>query len=122
MKPESSTRRIGFRHWYERQLWESFAWLVTGLLSGIAIATILEVVGLRTTGLTPLVTLATVYVVGLLAVDAFRRFFKILSHAQHCAGAATCARCGAYGLFEVVIERGPIPAKCRKCEYRWTIE
>ena len=37
-------------------------------------------------------------------------------------GAATCAECGAYGLFEVTVDSGPIPAICRRCGHRWVIQ
>ena len=45
MAPPSTTRRPGFRDWYQHQLFEAFAWLTTCILSGVVIATILEFIG-----------------------------------------------------------------------------
>lgn len=112
----------GFRRWHERQLLESFAWLTLCLLSGILFATILEFIGFGTPGLTPLITLLVLYGIGLMGVAAWRRFWAVFSHAQHCANRASCPQCGAYGLFDVADGAGPIPATCRRCGHHWTIE
>jgi len=114
-------KRPGFRAWYQRQLFESFAWLTTCLLSGVLIAVILEFVGLGSPGFTPIIVLVVIYVMGLMAIASFRRFWVLLSFAQHCADGATCQECRAYGLFAVSVEAGAIAAICRKCGNRWTI-
>ena len=122
METVPSKRKLAFSRWHERQLFHSFAWFTTCLLGGVVIATILEFVGLNTPGFTPLITLVVLYVTGLMTIAAWRRFWALLSWTQHCASRATCARCGAYGRFDVVSGADAIPAECRQCGHRWTIE
>lgn len=121
MDPTGSSSTPGFRRWYARQLYLAFAFLTTCLLSGVLLTAILEFVGLDGPGVQPLLTLVAVYLVGLLAIESFRRFWLILRHAQCCANAATCAQCGGYGLFDVVRDGDAIPATCRRCGHRWRI-
>lgn len=121
MATPGSSDKPGFRRWYARQLYIAFAFLTTCLLSGVLVAAILEFVGLHTPGMTPLLTLTVLYFIGLLGVETFRRFWRILAHAQHCANDATCKQCGAYGLFNVVLDGRQIPATCRKCGNRWRV-
>ncbi|MGH8742527.1 MAG: hypothetical protein ACREUN_16515, partial [Burkholderiales bacterium] len=56
-EPARSIERMGFKRWYERQLLESHAWLVTCILSAFAICAALELVGVRFTTVAGLVTL-----------------------------------------------------------------
>jgi hypothetical protein len=114
-------KQRGFQRWYERRLFESFGWLALCLMSGVLFAAVLEFVGLKTPGLTPMITLVFLYVVVLMGITAWRRFWAMLTHAQRCANAATCQKCGAYGLFDVEIDAGTIPATCRKCGHHWII-
>ena len=122
MSDDGNGSHPGFRRWHERRLFLSFAWLTTCILCGVVIAAVLEFVVLPGSGATMWAALIVVYLVGLMAVDAWRRFWIILSHAQQCANQATCAECGAYGLFPVPGNESPIPARCRQCAHRWTIE
>jgi hypothetical protein len=122
MAPTRPAGTDSFERWHERQLFQSFAWLTTCILSGVVIAAILEFIGLRTPGIMRLATLVVLYFVGLMGLIAWRRFRTMLSHAQNCANGATCAQCGAYGLFDVTVDSGSIPARCRRCGHRWTIE
>ena len=115
-----SGERLGFRRWHERQLYRSFGWLTLRILCGVAFAAMLE--GLRTPGVGPYVTAVVLYGVGLLAIAAWRRFWTMLSLAQHSANRAVCRECGAYGLFDVRLDGRRIPATCRSCGNRWTIE
>ena len=123
MTPASTapTAARRFREWYSRRLALAFALLTTCLLCGVLVAVILEFVGLRTAGLTPLITVIVLYVVGLIAVESFRRFWSTLSRAQACANEATCANCGAYGLFDVRDDDPPMDARCHRCGHRWRI-
>ena len=123
MQPGQTIRRLGFRRWYERQLFESFAWLATCLLSGIVFAAILEFVGFANGGLVTLLTLLVLYVVGLLGFAAWRTFWRSLSRAQAYAARATCPGCAAYGLFDLVAEPEPtITVCCRKCGVHWRLD
>lgn len=121
MNAKPGPRKPGFQRWYERRLFESFGWLALCLMSGVLFAAVLEFVGLKTPGLTPLITLVFLYVVVLMGITAWRRFWAMLTYAQRCANAAKCGECGAYGLFDVSIESGTIPATCRKCGHHWII-
>ena len=122
METTPSKRKLAFPRWHEWQLFHAFAWFTTCLLGGVVIAAILEFVGLNTPGITPLITLVALYVAGLMTIAAWRRFWALLSSAQHCASRATCARCGAYGRFDIVSGADPVPVECRQCGHRWTIE
>ncbi len=122
MEPAHSIRKLGFRRWHERQLLESFAWLTTCLLCAIVIAAVLELIGLHTPGLTPLITLAIVYVVGLMAYTAWKRFVAMLLRAQHYANHSTCERCGCYGRFDVLTETARMPVRCRACGHEWVLQ
>lgn len=114
-------KKNDFRRWYERQLYEAFSWLAVCLLGGVLFATILEFVGFDTPGLTPYLTMFVLYLIGIGCVETFRRFWSILSFANHCADKATCTQCDGYGLFSVQLDQGRIPAICRKCGHRWEI-
>ena len=117
-----SKGRHGFRRWHERQLALSYAWLTTCLLCGVLVATILEFVGLKGPGITPYVTLVALYFIGLLGFTAWQQFWARLSRAQRFANLATCTRCNAYGLFDVMDDTEQINAVCRACGHRWVIE
>ena len=122
MEPAKSIARLGFRRWYERQLIESFAWLTTCLLSGVLFAAIVELVGFATPGLAFYVTLVVLYVVGLMAVNTFMRFWKRFERAQIYARLAVCPACRAYGLFDVIDPAGRAAVRCRRCGHDWRLE
>ena len=122
METVPSKRKLAFPRWHERQLFHSFAWFTTCLLGGIVIATITGVRRTGTPGITPFITLMVIYVVGLMTIAAWRRFWALLSWTQHCASHATCAWHGAYRRFDVASGADVIPAECRQCGHRWTSE
>ena len=119
----------GFRRWYERQLIESFAHMITGVLSLIMMAIAMEMLEFRSTagGLLALVAIAAAG--GGLCVFAWRRFHRLLARAEHLAEQATCGQCRTYGRFTVVSshDRPDAPAgcsidvRCRACGNAWTI-
>ena len=121
MDQARSIAKLGFRRWYARQMYEAFAWLTTCLLSGVVFTAILEFVGLRTPGLTPLVTLTVLYFIGLMGLMSFKRFWTMLSRATVYSDSATCVRCDSYGLFEVTRQSERIPVRCRNCGHEWSI-
>jgi hypothetical protein len=110
-----------FIRWHERQLFGSFAWLVSCLLCGFLFFAVIEFVALKSSGIFTIITLLVLYAIGLAAIELFRRFWLNFSFAQHCAGLATCSGCGSYGLFEVRKETWPIYARCQKCGHQWVI-
>lgn len=131
-------RTHGFRAWYERQLIECHAWLVSWFLAVIVLVSGLEVFGSREPGGRQ-VGVVLIVGGGLYAWLAWRRYRAMLLIAEHYGNLATCPGCGVYGRFEVV-ESGtnPLPdageatpgpatrnlwmeAACRKCETHWKI-
>ena len=114
-------QKLKFSRWHERQLYYSFAWLISCLLCGFLFVTIIEFVGLNTSGVILIITLVVLYVIGLGTIELFRQFWLRFAYAQHCASAATCKSCGTYGLFSVIIETRPIYARCKKCDHQWVI-
>jgi len=138
MELAEGIRKIGFRRWYERQLIESHAYLITGLLSALLVLGSFESLSLRAPGWEPVVLLVLVLGAGALASWAVYRYIAILAYAEHVGGRSTCGNCSAYGIIEVTGARarardaekdehaGPAPAalgvRCRKCGHEWTIE
>lgn len=129
MEPGDSIRQRGFRRWYEQQLYESFALMVTGFVSLIMMAIALEATEFRASaaGLLALVSIA--FVGGGVCVFAWRRFHRQLLRAEYLAERATCTGCGAYARFDVLRTRDDpqspagcsLDVHCRKCGCEWTM-
>ena len=83
-------QRYGFRRWYERQLYESHAYLALGFIALITMMGSMEVLGDTEGGLRYAVVLATAAAGGILMLVAWRRFTALLARAEHFAEAATC--------------------------------
>ena len=126
---DEAISKRGFRRWYERQLYQSHALLVTGLLSLIMMAIAIEMIEFRRTaaGLLALVSIAAVG--GGLCLYAWRRFTDLLFRAEYLAERATCAACKVYGRFDILSakEAADSPAgcsldvRCRACGHAWSI-
>lgn len=116
-----SMKRVNFVRWHERQLFGSFAWLVSCLMCGFLFFAVIEFVALKASGIFSIIVLVILYAIGLAAIELFRRFWLQFSLAQHCASSATCSHCNSYGLFYVRRDTWPIYARCRKCDHRWVI-
>jgi hypothetical protein len=122
-------RKHGFVRWYESQLYEGFAYLVTAFLALIMVAIAMEVMEIRESVAQFLKLLVIAAVGGGLVAVAAGRFHRCLARAEYIAGQAVCPACAAYGKFEVVTERTSREAfdgcalgvRCRKCEFEWTI-
>jgi hypothetical protein len=122
-------RKHGFRRWYERQLYEGFACLVTGFLALIMMAIALEVIDVdgSKTALFQLLLIAAIG--GSLCAAAWARFHRCLARAEHLASQAVCPACDAYGKFAVLTARSADDAfeqcalgvQCRNCAREWTI-
>jgi len=127
---DDAIRKRGFRRWYERQLVESHAYLVTGFLSLIMMAIAIEESEFRgsAAGLLVLVTIAVAG--GWICLFSWGRFNRLLFRAEHLAERATCSRCGTYGRFIVIgLRDAPdsvagcsLDVRCRKCGHEWAIE
>ena len=110
-----------FSQWHEKQLYLSFAWLLSCLMCGFLFAAVVEFVGKNLSGIFTIVSLVVLYGIGLGAIELFRRFWMQFSFAQQCASSATCSSCGKYGLFEVRAQAWPIYARCQHCDHQWVI-
>jgi len=133
--PADAIRKLGFRKWYERQLIESHAYLITCFLCMILVVALVEGFSFRAPGLQPLLTLALIAGGGLVGLLSLRRYGKLMREAERLSGCSTCTGCGAYAKFDVVESGGsPGPSqvgdgtpttwlrvRCRKCGHGWTM-
>lgn len=128
MPAASRLREFGFRRWYERQLIEGHAWLITGILSLIALFAGMEMF-VAASGWRLFGAFGVMVATGLLCLVAFRRYLLMLAYAEHVAGHRRCGACGAGGA-EVLDtggrhedgEEGWIKLRCRQCRQQWLIE
>lgn len=128
-------RTEGFRRWYERQLIESHAWLVSWFLGVIVLVSGIEVAG---TG-SPL-SGALLLIAGLcVTLYSWKRYRVLLQVAERLGGQAICPGCHAYAKFRVLSSR-PVPlpdgddpgvanrggiwlrTQCRKCGNEWVLK
>jgi hypothetical protein len=122
-------RRRGFRRWHERQLIESHAYLVTGLLALIMMAIAIEMIDFRQS-VQGLLALLLVGAAGsALTLHAWRQFTFLLARAEYLAGHATCPSCRTYARFAIDrVDDNPqavagctLHVRCRKCGHGWSI-
>ena len=133
MSPAEGISKLGFRRWYERQLIESHAFLVTGFLCLILIAASMEGFSIRDASSSTLVTLATMFVAGALGLGSLKRYIDLLSRAEHIAEHAVCGNCASHGRLQIVGSNKEAQAggesasdwmrvSCRKCGHQWLID
>ncbi len=122
MEPASSIERLGFKRWYERQLIESHAWLVSCILCALAIAATLEVTGFRLTSFAGFLAFGFVYVAGLLCWHSLKRYRTIMEQAERLSEQSTCQACRTYAAFSIVAARPRMSVRCQKCAHEWTLE
>lgn len=125
-------RKRGFKKWYERQLIESHAYLVTCFLCIILVTALLEEVSFRAPGPKPFLMLALITGAGVVGLLSLRRYGTIMGTANRFGERSVCEQCHAYAKFDIV-ESGGSPAtaesepepwlrvKCRKCGHAWTM-
>ena len=130
-------RTDGFRRWYERQLIECHAWLLTWFLGLILLVAGLELAG--TGSASRLSGLSLLFGGLLVTLFSWQRYRLMLEVAERLGEQAVCPDCDAYSNFKVV-SSGPAPlpdggdpvledhgggvwfrAKCRKCGNEWTM-
>ena len=127
--------RHGFRHWYERQLIESHAYLALGFVALILLLSGVELLGDAEAGIRYVIVLSTAAAGGMLLVVAWRRFGVLLTRAEHFAEAATCPQCKTWGKFQVVAQESSraedppeagrphwLSVRCTKCEAVWKLQ
>ena len=130
-------RTDGFRRWYERQLIECHAWLVSWFLGLIVLISGLEVAG---SGASSLVSGALLLSGGLaVTLYSWKRYHLLMEVAERLGQQAECPGCKAYAKFKVM-SSGPAPlpdggdpalehhgggvwlrAQCRKCGDEWML-
>lgn len=130
-------RTHGFRRWYERQLIDCHAWLVSWFLGLIVMVSGIEVAG---RGAASLVSGALMVLGGLAVIwYSWKRYHLLLEIAERLGEQAVCPKCQAYGKFKVQ-SSGPAPlpdggdptlenhggglwlrVQCRKCGDEWTL-
>jgi len=128
-------RRRGFRRWYERQLIESHAYLVTAFLSLILLLAGFEAMdALRGSPGYYVAVVGVAAAAGVVMWVAWRRFTVLLARAELFAESAGCPRCQAWGKFDVLTaetvgaddppEAGRphwVRVRCRKCGEQWRL-
>jgi hypothetical protein len=118
---KDDVKRLKFIDWHQRQLFGSFAWLISCLMCGFLFVAVVEYVAEYADGIFTIISLVILYFIGLAAIEMFRRFWLRFAFAQYCASSATCSHCNSYGLFEVRADAWPIYARCQMCDHRWII-
>jgi hypothetical protein len=126
-------RRRGFRRWYERQLIESFGYLLTAFLALILLLAGFEAMGaMRSSPLYYAAIVGVAAAAGTLTWVAWHRFTVLLARAELFANTAACPRCEAWGRFEVLAAEAAtaedppeagrphwLRVRCSKCGEQW---
>ncbi len=135
MKIAEDMRRLGFRRWYERQLIESHAYLVTAFLALILMLAGIESLDyLRGSPMYYVAFIGGAAAAGMLMFITWRRFITLLGRAELFAAGADCPQCKLWGRFDVigaeaVTDDDPVEAgrphwvrvKCRRCGADWRL-
>ncbi len=132
MELADDIRKRGFKKWYERQLLESHAYLVTCFLCMILVAALLEEVSFRGSGAKPFLMLALIAGGGLVGLFSWRRYRAIMVAAERLGDRSVCEQCHAYAKFDILeagggmvtMESEPdtwLRVRCRKCGHGWTM-
>lgn len=127
-------RTHGFRHWYERQLIECHAWLVSCFLGIICAAS-----GIEVSGHARLLGLALTVAGMAMAYYSWQRYRAMLALAERLGERAVCPACQTYAKF-IITASGPHPlpdgadpdierigetvwlqARCRRCTHDWVL-
>jgi hypothetical protein len=123
MTPAGAIGKLGFRRWYERQLYACHGWLVASLLSAFAFLALLEDLSMLSLSLETALLLLAACAAGFIAWYALWRYLSMLLQAQHLSERSTCKHCGAYGQYRLVgATAASMRVCCRKCEKEWTID
>ena len=122
MEPAPGIGKLGFIRWYERQLIEGHAWLVTCFLCMLAIAACVESMSFRGPRLEALAYAAAVAAACVTGVYAWKRYLRILTVAEYIGERATCTSCRAYAKFKLIgSDASSLTVRCRKCAHEWRI-
>lgn len=124
---DDALRRRGFRSWYERQLIEGHAYLVTVILTVLGMAIALEVVSYRDSLLNLFYLITFEFAGGLVCIFAWNRFRQLLGTAEALAEQAVCSHCHTYGRLTVLaghrsdstVTGRAMTVRCRGCTHQW---
>ncbi|MGB5081863.1 MAG: hypothetical protein WBO23_14095 [Burkholderiales bacterium] len=131
-QPALGILKLGFRRWFERQLIQSHAYLVTFLLCLILVLAMIEELGARGSGFERALIFALTLCAGAVGLISFERYRVMLFQALHLSGRSSCGKCGAYGQFNVLdsartdssegIREYWLKVRCRKCGHEWIMD
>jgi hypothetical protein len=122
LEPAATIGKLGFKRWYERQLVEGHAWLVTCFLCMLTVAACLEDLSFRGPLGEVLAIGATVFAAGLVGIYGWDRYRRIMQVAEYVAGQSTCGACKTYAAFKLIgADSGSMHVRCRKCAHEWRI-
>jgi hypothetical protein len=123
VEPAQSIGRLGFIRWYERQLIEGHAWLITCILCMVAIGACAETLSFGGPRLEVLGYAGAVSAACVIGIYAWKRYLSILTVAEYIGERATCDSCRAYARFKLVgADSRSLTVRCRKCAHEWRIE
>mgnify|MGYP003429437971 CR=1 FL=1 len=131
-------RRLGFRKWYERQLIEAHAWLLTGFLLLILAMSLIEIRNDVAGGRERFLLMAGALAAAIGCILCWLRYHRVLEATEIAAELATCPHCGTYGRIKVVrstpqsagaVAANPLledlphlRVRCRQCATEWQLE
>ena len=122
MEPAAGIGKLGFKRWYERQLLESHAWLVSCVLCLLAVAACLEELTFRGPLPRLLALGAAVFAAGAVAIYGWSRYRLLMEEVERFAERSSCPACRTYAAFRVVgAEGSALRVRCRKCAEQWTL-
>lgn len=137
MTPAQGIDKLGFRRWYERELIEGHAFLVTGFLSLIVVAVSLEEIDWRGSLGHLVYMIALMAACGAACVAALRRYSFMLSRAERLGAQSSCTHCSTYGVVQVlaasdgarvghgmfgISDNSWIRVRCKKCGHEWRMD
>lgn len=123
VEPSLGIGRLGFKRWYERQLIEGHAWLISCVLCLLAAAACLEELSFRAPLPQVLALGAAVFAAGAVAILGWNRYRLIMGEVERVAEHSTCTSCRTYAAFRLVgTEGAAMRVRCRKCAHEWRID
>jgi hypothetical protein len=121
-------RLLGFRKWYERQLFDGHASLVLAIFAVVIMACGFELVSIRDQSLGIVGHALLIFGGCVVAWKALIRYQRIMVNAEYVGGHANCPSCGKHGFKwpkddPPADEKGlEIKALCGRCKTRWKID
>ena len=123
MEPALGIGKLGFKRWYERQLIEGHAWLITCVLCLIAVSACLEELSFRGPLPQVLALGAAVFAGGAVGIYGWNRYRLIMAVVERVAEHSTCVSCRTYAAFRLIGTEGTVMrVRCRKCAHEWRID